>query len=63
MPKGRTTQYAIWLACERARVIPPDVKAHWEDNSAYMQAELIAFSQIRSIEESESCVCPWLQKT
>lgn len=53
LPKWRTEKYAIWLACERFRILPPDVKASWDENNVFNQAELIAWSQIREIEEGE----------
>lgn len=56
MPSGRTVQYAMWKACERLRLRPKDVKEEWEDNTPYVQSLLIAYSQIRDVEDAEKCV-------
>jgi len=53
MPKYRTEKYAIWRACERWKILPPGVKNSWDDNSSWIQANLIAFDQIRQIERQE----------
>ena len=53
MPKFRTEHYAIWRACERMRMRPPDVKENWDDNNGWVQAKVIAYSQIREYEDSE----------
>lgn len=53
MPRGRTSEYAVWLACERTQVRPPHVKERWEDNTPFMQAMLLAYSQVRDYEEHE----------
>ena len=55
MPKGRTTNYAIWRACERLRLTPSNVKKDWDDNTPHMQSMLIAYSQIRDVEDMQ-CV-------
>lgn len=52
MPDGRTTKFAIWRACERFRMLPPGVKERFDDCTAVAQAELIAFDQIRTIEDT-----------
>jgi hypothetical protein len=43
--------YAEWRACERFGILPPGVQPRWEDNHDWIQALLIAYSQIRSQEE------------
>ena len=53
MPKGRTVNYAIWLACERFGIRPPGVKPDWNDCPVDVQAELIAYNQGRELEEAE----------
>lgn len=54
MPAGRTTLYAIWKACERIGIKPPNVQDKWEDNTPCLQAEILAFSQVRDHEDSEA---------
>ena len=51
MPDGRTGDYAIWRACERFGILPPGVREKWEDTNVWSQAMLVAFNQIRNIEE------------
>lgn len=34
-------------------MLPPGVRADWEDNSSWMQALMISYSQIRTNEEAE----------
>jgi hypothetical protein len=53
LPKFRTEDYAIWRACERLRIRPPDVLPEWGDNSVWGPAMLIAYSQIRDYEDQE----------
>lgn len=53
MPKWRTEKYAIWYACERFHLLPPNVQPGWDDNNVLIQAELLAYSQIRMNEEGE----------
>lgn len=50
-PDGRTEQYAIWKACERFKIKPPNVQSEWEKNDLFTQCDLIAYSQIRDHEE------------
>jgi hypothetical protein len=45
--------YAIWRACERFALRPPDVRQDWDENSFWVQAQLIAYNQIREHEEGE----------
>lgn len=54
LPRWRTEKYAIWLACERLDILPPDIKASWDEMNVFNQAEVIAWSQIREIEEAET---------
>lgn len=51
MPEGRTSDYAIWRACERFYIKPPGVKDSWDQNDVLAQANLIAYNQIREIED------------
>jgi hypothetical protein len=53
IPDFRTTKYAIWSACERFGILPPDVKPEWDDNGAWAQAELIAYDMIKSHDEMD----------
>lgn len=53
MPKFRKHNYTIWKSCERFGILPPGVKLGWGENNIWSQAQLIAYSQIRDIEEVE----------
>ena len=53
MPKFRTERYAIWRSCERFGLKPIGVCGEWENCDPYTQASLIAYEQIREIEEAE----------
>lgn len=46
--------YAKWRACERFNMLPPAIKPKWNDNSFWHQALLIAYNQIREIEDAEN---------
>ena len=54
LPKGRSEDYAIWRACERHGIKPPNVEVTWTDCDVNAKAELIAYNQIRELEENES---------
>ncbi|KKL45571.1 hypothetical protein LCGC14_2354270, partial [marine sediment metagenome] len=56
LPKGRTALYTIWRACERFGILPPKVEADFYENTSWVQAQVVTYSQIREIEESESNV-------
>jgi hypothetical protein len=58
MPKGRTMKYAIWRACERFGMLPPNVNRDWVANTSRTQSELLGYSQIRDVEDAERCVSP-----
>jgi hypothetical protein len=51
LPKGRTVKYIIWRVCERFKLMPPDIKINFNDNTSWQQAELIAYENIRNNEE------------
>lgn len=53
LPQFRTEKYAIWYACERFGVRPPEVAESWDDNNQDAQANLIGYNQIRCYEEAE----------
>ena len=53
MPAYRTEKYSIWRACERLNISPPLVKSRWSDNTEYLKAEILAYSQIREYEDNE----------
>lgn len=53
LPPSRTEQYAIWKACERMNIKPPEIKSKWDDNNIWGQAQLIAYNQIRDMEDME----------
>lgn len=52
-PTGRTTDYAIWRACERLSVRPPGVKDDWDECSVWTQAKILAYNQVRERDEME----------
>lgn len=56
LPKGRTEDYAIFRTCERFGIRPPLVESAWEDCSSWAQAMLIAYSQIRDIEDVDNAI-------
>lgn len=57
MLKGRTQKYLVWRACERFKLRPPNTPAAWDDiESEPLVAELLAYEQIRQLEEGESGV-------
>lgn len=43
----------MWRACERFGVHPPGVKADWDDMLPWHQAQLLAYDQIRDIEDTK----------
>jgi hypothetical protein len=43
-----------WRACERFGVIPSGVKKEWEENVPWIQALLMAYDQIRTIEVEDA---------
>jgi len=53
LPPSRTEKYAIWKACERMNIRPPDIESCWDDNNIWCQAQLIAWNQIRDMEDAE----------
>jgi len=53
MAKYRKEPYAIWRACERFGILPPGVKDTWIKNDVWGQARLIAYDQIRQVEDAE----------
>ena len=53
MPKYRTEKYAVWRACERWHMKPPGVENGWDETHPWFQAHLIAYDQIRQIEDEE----------
>lgn len=44
--------YAKWKSCERLGIRAPCVKPSWEENDILTQAEILAYGQIRDIEEA-----------
>jgi len=53
MPKFRTFEYTVWRACERFGILPPHIESTWKDCHAWGQALLVAYNQIREVEENE----------
>jgi len=43
----------MFRACERFGVRPPGIKQSWEEMDCFSQADLIAYDEIRAIEETE----------
>lgn len=50
--------YATYRACERFNLQPPNVKAAWDDNTNCVKSLLLAYSQIRDVEDAQRCVSP-----
>lgn len=44
--------YAIWRACERFGILPPNISSNWNTLAVEEQSDMIAYSQIREIEEA-----------
>ncbi len=44
----------MYRACEFFEIIPPGAQRFWDDCSITSKAELIAYSQIRILEDSSS---------
>lgn len=53
MAKYRKELYAIWRSCERFNILPPGVTDNWDSNNVWGQAQLIAYDQIRQVEDVE----------
>lgn len=45
--------YAIWRACERFRLLPPDVRPSWDTCDPATQASLLAYDGLRCHEENQ----------
>lgn len=59
LPKFRTGLFAIWEACARFGILPPHVKPVWDDNDLIAKSELLAYNQIKCLEEAgeiQKCV-------
>ena len=50
---NRTELFAIWRACERFGILPPDVKSSWDECDVIAQAHLLAYEQLQSHDETE----------
>jgi hypothetical protein len=46
----------LWRSCERFGIKPPFIQERWENNTPWIQAELIGYNQVREIEDSEAMV-------
>lgn len=53
IPNGRSMDYAIWRACERFGIRPPEVKASWDECNVMTHAALLSYDQIRQIEDAK----------
>lgn len=53
LPKGRSHVYADWRACERFSILPPGISATWEENNWWSRLLLVAYDQIRQMEDAE----------
>ena len=53
LPQGRSATYLIWRACERLGLMPPGLKEEFGDNNMWAQALIMAYHQIREIEETK----------
>ncbi len=50
-PEFRTQEFAIWRACERLRIRPPNIENNWNSNHVWSQAQILAYHRIRDYEE------------
>ncbi len=46
-------EYAVWKACARLGIRPPNVKSDWDDCGVYTQALIVAFHQTCEHDEDE----------
>lgn len=53
LPKYRLEDYAIWKACERFHILPPNVTNSWDNCNIDAKAMLIAYNQVRDTEDAE----------
>jgi hypothetical protein len=44
--------YTIWRSCERFNILPPSVKPEFENNEPWTIALIIAYEQIRQMEDN-----------
>jgi hypothetical protein len=52
-PQDGQPKYAIWRACERVGSDRPSVAASWDKNHVLARADILAYSQIRELEDGE----------
>jgi hypothetical protein len=43
-----------WRACERFGIVPANVKREWDENPSWVQALLMAYDQVRTIETQDA---------
>lgn len=41
----------FWRSCERFNMIPPDIEKTFENNTSWQQAQILAYENIREMEE------------
>ena len=51
LPNYRKIDYTIWRVCERMGILPPGIKSNWDDTNVWGQSMLIAYEQIRNMEQ------------
>jgi len=54
LPKGRSAKYVYWRFYERFGILPPDIEEDFNNNSAWQQAQIFAYENIREIEEFQN---------
>ena len=53
MPKYRSGMYTVWRSCERLGIQPSNVASDFDDCDPWTQCLIMAYGQIRDIEEAE----------
>lgn len=53
LPAYRSYLYREWRACERFGILPSGIERRWDENVPWFQAMLMAYNEIREIEESD----------
>jgi hypothetical protein len=54
--------YYTWRICERFNLTLPTIKENFYDNSSYTIARLLAYEQIRELEEAELAMGKFVRK-
>ena len=51
LPEFRTGVFAIWKACRKVGIRPPDLPDSWNEATALQQALVLAFNQVTDYDE------------